>query len=183
MKKIIIGSLIGAVLLFSWQGLSWMVIGLHDKEYLYTPAQDSLLSSISNAVKEEGKYSLPNLGPGATHKEMEELGKRMEGKPWAVLTYHNTYKMDMGMQMARGFLVCLVCVWLCCSVVARQREQSFMPVFLTTLTFGIVSFLFVWYIGHIWGGTPWNVLHAELIDDLAAWGLTGIWLGWWYGRK
>lgn len=183
MKKIIIASLVGAVLLFGWQGLSWMVMGIHDKEYLYTPAQDTLLNAINNAVKEEGQYVLPNVAPGASHKEMEELGKKMEGKPWAVLTYHNSYKIDMGMQMARGFLICLVCVWLCCLVIGRQAEKSFIAVFSTALTFGIVSFLFVWYIGHNWGGTPWGVLHPELIDDLVSWGLTGVWLGWWYGRK
>jgi len=183
MKKIIIGSLVGAVLLFGWQGLSWEVLGIHDKEYLYTPAQDSLLTAISGSIKEEGQYSLPNLPAGSSQKEMEELGKKMEGKPWAVLTYHPTYKMDMTMQMLKGFLISLVCVWLCCTVIRRQSDKSFMSVFFTALTFGVVCFLFVWYIGHNFGGTPWGVLHGQLIDDLAGWGITGIWLGWWYGRK
>jgi len=183
MKKIIVGSLVGAILLFSWQGISWMVMGLHEKEYLYTPAQDSLLASISSTIKEDGQYSLPNVPPGASKEARTELNKKMEGKPWVVLTYHSTYDMNMAMQMVRGFLIGLVCVWLCCMVIGRQADQSFMPVLRTTLTFGVISFLFVWYIGHNFGGTPWSVLRPELIDDLISWGLTGIWLGWWYGRK
>ncbi len=183
MKKIIIGSLVGGILLFGWQGLSWMVMGIHDKEYLYTPAQDNLLSALSGTLTKEGQYSLPNVPPGSTQKQMEDLGKAMEGKPWATVTYHKAYKMDMVMQMIRGFLISLVCVWLCCLVIGKQGEKTFASVFTTALTFGIVSFLFVWYIGHNWGGTPWSVLKPHLIDDVVGWGLAGIWLGWWYSRK
>ena len=183
MKKLIIGALVGGVLLFGWQGLSWMVMGVHDKEYLYTPAQDSLLTAISSSIKEEGQYSLPTLPAGSSQKDREELAKKMEGKPWAVVTYHPAYKMDMSMQMLKGFLVSFLCVLLCCNLIIRQNNQSFMSVFRIAFTFGVVSFLFVWYLAHNFGGTPWTVLQGQLIDDLSGWGITGIWLGWWYSRK
>jgi hypothetical protein len=183
MKKIIIASLVGGILLFGWQGLSWMVLNLHAKAYLYTPAQDSLLSHINSSLTEEGQYVLPGMPPGASQKDAEAIWKNQEGKPWASIVYHKAFKMNMTMQMIRGFLICLVCVWLFCLVVGRIGNKSFSAVFSTALTFGIISFLFVWYIGHNWIDTPWSVLKAELIDDLAGWGLVGIWLGWWYGRK
>jgi len=183
MKKIFIGSLIGAILLFSWQSLSWTVLGIHQEALKYSPAADSLLSTISSSLKEEGQYLMPRLPDGATQKEMEEYMKKNEGKPWAIVTYHKQQKLDMVMPIIRGFFICLVCIWLCCVVIGKLANKSFYSVFSTTLTFGVISFLFVWYMGHNWMGTGWEVLKGELIDDLVGWGLAGAWLGWWYGRR
>ncbi|HMD00332.1 MAG TPA: hypothetical protein VKH37_09265, partial [Ferruginibacter sp.] len=172
---------VGAILLFGWQSLSWTVLNLHENEYKYTPAQDTIMKTLSSVLKEEGQYGMPRLAPGTSHEKMEEYGKQNEGKPWAMVIYHPEQKMDMTMQIIKGFIICLVCVWLCCLVIARG-SKSFMDAFVTALTFGVVCFLFVWYVGHNWMHTPWDVLKPELVDDLVGWGLTGIWLGWWYGR-
>ena len=80
MKKIIIGSLVGAILLFAWQSLSWMVMGIHDKAMKHTTAQDSILSAMSG-ITEEGQYMLPSLPPGSSHKDMEEYMKKMKANP------------------------------------------------------------------------------------------------------
>ena len=55
MKKIFLGSLVGAILLFGWQSLSWTVLGIHEKAMSYTPAQDSLLNTLSNTLKQEAR--------------------------------------------------------------------------------------------------------------------------------
>jgi len=126
---------------------------------------------------------MPRLPDGASHAEMEEYMKKNEGKPWAIVSYHKAHKLDMVTPIIVAFLVCLICVWICCRVIGRMANKSFFEVFLTTLSFGVVCFLFVWYMGHNWMHTGWDVLKGELIDDLVGWGLTGIWLGWWYSRK
>jgi hypothetical protein len=183
MKKIIIGSLVGAVLLFGWQTLSWMVLGIHDKAFKYTPAQDSLISVISNNLKEEGQYVMPNVPTNATQKEMEECMQKNDGKPWAVVSYHKTRNMDMTMPIILGFLICLVCIVICCLVIKRLENKSFNGILGTSLCFGIVCFLFASYMGHNWMQTSWDVLTGDLIDDLVGWTLAGTWLGWWYSRK
>lgn len=182
MKKIIIGSLVGAILLFAWQSLSWMVMGIHEKAMKHTTAQDSILNAMSG-ITEEGQYMLPSLPAGSSHKDMEEYMKKNEGKPWALVSYHKETKLDMVMPIIRAFLICLVCIWLLCLVIGRMANKTFTSVLYTSLTFGIVCFLFVSYMGHNWMYTSWEVLKGELIDDIAGWGLAGVWLGWWYGRK
>lgn len=183
MKKIIIGSFVGAILLFAWLSLSWTVMGIHNKTLKHTAAQETLLNQISSSITEEGQYLLPRLPDGASSTEMEAFAKNNEGKPWAIVSYHKSYKGDMVMPMVRGFLICLVCMWLCCLVIGKMADKRFYNGFTTALTFGIVSFLFVWYMGHNWMSIGWEVLTGELIDSIAGWGLAGIWLGWWYGRK
>lgn len=178
-----IGSLVGAVLLFGWQSLSWTVLHLHDKAYQYSPAQDTVLSVLNSAFKTEGQYMLPRLPEGASHEDMEKAGKEMEGKPWAVVTYHQAYTYDMVLPIARGFLIALICVILVCQVIKGLGKKSLGAIFVSVLTFGVVAFLFVWYNGHNWFKTPWDVLNPELLDAVVGWGLTGLWLGWWYSRK
>lgn len=183
MKKILIGSLVGAILLFGWQSVSWTVLKVHDKAYQYTPAQDSLLYVISSTLKTEGQYLLPRVPDNSSHEEMEKMSKQMEGKPWAVVTLHQAYKYDMVMPIVRGFLIALICMILVCQVIQRFGKKTFRSIFTTVLAFGLITFLYVWYNQHNWFSTPWNVLNGELLDTVAGWGLSGIWLGWWYSRK
>ncbi|MEO5783836.1 MAG: hypothetical protein ABIQ07_11215 [Ginsengibacter sp.] len=183
MKKLLIGSLVGAILLFGWQSLSWTVFHIHEKAYQYTASQDTLLSAISNTLKTEGQYMLPRTPPDAPYEDMEKLGKQMEGKPWAVVTFHSYYPYDMITPIVRGFLTAFVCVFLVCLVVMKTGRKSFNSIFTTVLTFGVICFLFVWLNAEGWFHTSWDVLKGELIDDLMGWGLTGIWLGLWYSRR
>ena len=79
MKKLI-GSLVGAILVFAWQFLSWTMLKLHEKEAKYTSGQDSVLTYLSSALKEDGIYMLPTVPPGTPESEAMEMGKKMDGK-------------------------------------------------------------------------------------------------------
>ena len=183
MKKLLVGAFVGAIILFAWQALSWTVFHIHADAYKYTPTEDSLLSAIKNNLKEEGQYMVPITPPGASHEDMQKKGLAMNGKPWAIITYHSTYKFDMVMPLVRGFLIALLCVIFVCLVIQKQQRKTKLSVLGTSLAFGIVCFLFVWYNQHNWFQTSWSILKGELIDDVASWGLCGIWLGIWYTRR
>jgi hypothetical protein len=47
MKKWLIGSLVGAILVFLWQFLSWTILPIHSGEAKYTPAEKEILTSLS----------------------------------------------------------------------------------------------------------------------------------------
>jgi len=102
MKKWLIGSVVGAILVFAWQAASWMVLGIHDSQMKYTPAQTEIMNTLSSANLEEGLYMMPSA---PTKKEQEDMMKGMEGKPWASVIYHKEFHTAMVMPMIRGFLV------------------------------------------------------------------------------
>jgi hypothetical protein len=183
MKKLIIGSLVATLLLFGWQSLSWTALHVHDDAYRYTAEQDTLLSSIRAHLPTEGQYYIPRLPDNASPEDMEKMEEQMNGKPWAVVTYHETYKAGMGSRILRGFLIGLFCSLIVCLVIQKLALKSFWNVFSTVITFALVSFFYVWYNQQIWFDVPWSVLKGEMIDIFASWGLCGIWLGWWYSRK
>lgn len=183
MKKLLIGSLVGALIIFIWQAASWMVLPIHKEAFKRTASQDALLQNITQALKEDGQYMLPMPPENYTQQQEQDFMKTLEGKPWATITYHSALKSDMVMSIIRGFLIEFLCVLIALAVVRRQANKSFGSVFWSILAFGAVSFLYVWYNGHNWMDIPWSVIKGELIDSLVSWGLCGIWLGWYIGRK
>lgn len=173
MKKWLIGSFVGAVLIFVWQFLSWTVFQLHEAEARYIPAQDSVLSYLSTQFKETGTYMLPTVPPGSSQEKAEELGKTMEGKPWVTLTYRTSYAFNMTRPMIRGFLVGFVLVFCLIYIVTRGGKPAGVNIFAASIALGLITFLWGPYTEHVWFQTPVADLKGPLIDALVAWGLPG----------
>ncbi|MFZ1784758.1 MAG: hypothetical protein WAU23_06110 [Ferruginibacter sp.] len=182
MKKMIIGAIVGGLILFAWQFLSWGLLNLHVKQQQYTPKQDSILSYLGSQFSEDGAYMLPTFAPGTSRDEMEKKMKDMEGKPWAQVVYHKSMPgmNNMFMNMGRSLLVNIFIIWLLCWLFGKINSPSFGTVFLGSLGIGIIIFLFGPYTMHIWYGS--FDLMAHFVDALVAWGATGLWLGWWLSR-
>jgi hypothetical protein len=180
MKKWLIGSLVGAIIVFAWQSASWMFLGIHDKQMKYHPAQTEIMEVLSAKTTEEGLYMLPSA---PTKKEQEEQMKTMEGKPWASIIYHKSFKNNMVMSMTRAFLVNFVLVLLLVIILTKGGLPDFMGFVTGSLGIGVFTFLSGPYTGHIWFGLPWHMIRGDIIDAIAAWGLCGLWLGWWMNRK
>lgn len=182
-KHWIIGSLVGGVIVFVWQFLSWTAIGIHNNENKYLPGQDSLLLTISSVIKEDGNYMLPTTPPGASNKEMEELGEKTNGKPWAVVTYRTAYSNDMIRPLTRGLLVDIFLVFVLIYMITRGGVPTAVRILAASVAAGLFCFLLGPYTMHNWFQTPTETLHGHLIDAFVAWGITGLWLGWWLNRK
>jgi hypothetical protein len=179
MKKYLIGSIVGGLIIFAWQGLSHMVIGVHADSMKYNSAQDNILSVLSANIKEDGAYMLPS---GATEKEKQDLMKTMNGKPAATIIYHSAAKFDFTMNLIRTFLVDIFLVISLIYMLTRGSTPIMRRVLSGSVAFGLASWLWTFYIGHIWADLPWHMIKGDLIDSIVAWGLVGLWLGWWLNR-
>jgi lipopolysaccharide export LptBFGC system permease protein LptF len=179
MKKWLIGSLVGAIIVFGWQAASWMFLGIHDKQMKYTPAQTEIMSVLSANLTEDGLYSMPSA---PTKKEQRDMVKGMEGKPWASVIYHKEFHMDMAMPMIRGFLIDIFLVISLIYVLTRGGTPISRRVFSGSVAMGLAFWLWGPYTGHVWFQLPWHMIQGDLIDALVAWSLCGLWLGWWLNR-
>lgn len=183
MKKTFIGALVGGLIIFIWQFLTWGALNLHEAQQKYTPKQDSVLAYLGTQFNEDGAYMMPTFAPGTARDKMEAEMKNMEGKPWATVVYHKSMlgMNQMYRNMIRGLLVNIFIVWVLCWLLAKIPSPSFGTVFFGTLGIGIISFLHAPYTMHIWYGS--FDLMAHFMDALIAWGVTGLWLGWWLSRR
>lgn len=180
MKKWLIGSLVGAIIVFGWQALSHTVLGLHNQDFKSTPAQTELLSTLTSTLKEDGAYMLPNA---TTSEEQQKLMETNGGKPWATVFYHNSMSTDMVRPMIRGFLVSIFLVVVLIYLLTRGGAPTNIRIIGGSVALGLAYWLNGPYTGHIWYELPWQMIKGDLIDSMASWTLCGLWLSWWLPKQ
>ena len=177
MRKILIGAVVGGVILFICQSLSFMVTNLHAKAFQYTPKQTEIMDYLNKTLTEEGSYLLPNSPETATMDEAMASMEAAKGKPWASISYHKAQDGNMTMNMVRGLIVNFIAVGLLCWILVRLNLPTFNTILLGSIFTGLIVFLnapytqFIWYESFdIW---------AYFADAIVGWGLVGVWLGYW----
>lgn len=181
MKKLVIGALVGGILVFLWQTLSWTALMLHAKEYQKAPAQDTIMNFLNSQFSETGQYMIPAVDENASSDERQKAMDAMQGKPWAVVSYHKAYNANMVTNIIRGLLVDIIAVFFVCWVLSGNTNRSFGRIFISTVLIGVAGYLFIPYSNQIWFQPPGAI--TNFVDTLLSWGLCGIWLGWWFSRK
>jgi hypothetical protein len=180
MRKLPVAALVGGIIIFIVQALSWTVLNIHYKSQAYTPKQDSIMAFLKTQDLKSGQYFMPTVAPGASMDEQTKLMNASAGKPWAVLAYHKALNTSMAMSMIKVFFVNIIIVWLLCWILVQIKEPSFITIFLACLFTGAIVYLNSPYTYHIWYQTPGQL--GYVIDHGVQWGLTGLWLGWWLRR-
>jgi hypothetical protein len=84
--------------------------------------------------------------------------------------------------MIMGFIIDLILVLLLISILVRGGLPSFVGIVTGSIAVGVFSFLWGPYMMHNWYQLPWSSIQAHLYDAVVAWGLCGLWLGWWLRR-
>ena len=184
MKRTLLGAIVGGLLIFIWQSLSFTVLDLHRPANKYTPNQDAILQSLAANLPEEGGYMLPGMPEGASKEECEKIMEQADGKPWASIQYHKSNRASsshMMMNMVRGFLSNVIMIALLLWILNRLQLKTFGTVFMSCLIVGLITFINQPYTGSIWFDffDTW----AYLLDSVASWALCGLWLGWLYNRR
>ena len=180
MKKSLIGAIVGGIIIFIWQFLSWMLINLHQPAQQYTEKQDAIMA-VLNSNLEEGGYFMPTIPESSSWEEHEKAMTESMGKPWATIQYHKALEDNMTMNMVRGLLTNIIIVWLACWIFLRIYKPTFGTILTASLFIGLIVFLNSAYTTHIWFQT--FDLMANFVDSLASWGICGLWLAWWLPRN
>ncbi len=179
MKKTIIGVIVGALILFIWQFISWAAVNLHSNTQQYTPKQTEILKYLGDNL-EEGFYYLPGSAPGTSSEEMQKQYEESNGKPWAQIYYHKALDTGMGMNLLRGMVVDILAVLLLVFLLQKMGNPSFQTIVLSSLSVGLIGYLSVTYVNSIWFQTKTLV---DLLDAVVSWGAIGLWLGFWLRRN
>ncbi|MCI0449698.1 MAG: hypothetical protein L0Y79_07930 [Chlorobi bacterium] len=184
MKKIIIGTIVAAVIYFLYQTAAWMG-GLHGTPGTYTPKGGEILNYLSQSLGEEGLYMMPMVDPSQPNYKEEEqkLHEQNIGKPWAMVFYH---KSMMGMEAGYiliGFLYSLIACLIASMIVYYGNFSSFGTRFLAAFSFGLFTLSQGVLDDMNWWSYPWSFVKAEVIDLTLGWAITSLWLAWFVKKK
>lgn len=178
MKKLLVASIVGGIIIFFWQFLSWTLLNLHRPMQQYTPNQDKIMEFLEQNL-EEGFYYLPGTPDGASQEEQQKLMESSMGKPWAQIYYHKSMDASMGMSMARGAVADILAVLLLTWMLLKMGNASFQTIFLSSVAVGLIGYIIGDYTQSVWFQVK---TIPDLIDAIVQWGLVGLWLGWWLRR-
>jgi hypothetical protein len=178
MKKMFIGALVGGLILFIWQFLSWSVLNVHGANAQYTEQQEEILGVLSEHL-EDGSYFLPGVPKGTSQEEAQRAMEEFTGKPWAQINYHSSFGNNMILNLVRGFAVDFLAVLFLCWILLKFGNLTFSNALLSSLAVGFIGYLTVNYLNSIWYQQS---TIGDLVDVVVGWGLTGSWLGWWMKR-
>lgn len=180
MRKQIIATVVGALILFIWQFLSWALVGVHQSEFRYTANQDQIMETLNQNLSEAGTYMIPGVPPGSSHEDETALMEAAAGKPWATISYHKSMNTNMGLNMIRAFVIDLVSAWFLIWILMKFANLSVMTSVQASLFVGFIAYLTIPYLNSIW--FEGNSI-GYVIDAIVQWGLVGLWSGWWLTRK
>lgn len=192
MKKILIASLVGGIILFVWHSVSWMIMPTHLDSFHYTPAQDSILNTLKNSGLTTGAYFMPGVDnrnvkafDSEYQKKNEELMKTAVGKPGATIFYLDAMPEMGAGQILNGFLYDLIAVLCACLLLslAYQSAASFLMRWWMVMLFAIFYIVEAPMSGHNWMMEPWHYTIGFIYDAFIGWGLTGLWLAGYLKRK
>ncbi|MCF8373936.1 MAG: hypothetical protein K9H64_20095 [Bacteroidales bacterium] len=171
MKKYIFFSLIGAVILFAWQFLSFAMPNFHKASSQFTVHQDEILQKFDELGLDEGMYVLGQPDPGLSQDQQSEIMDSYADKPWAVINYQKNMDMDMAIPMIRGLLVCFVIAWLLFWMFNQQKDPKLISRIYLSIAVGLIGFFFVPYSNFIWYKEP--DIFAYFFDGIVPWAILG----------
>jgi hypothetical protein len=171
MKRKLLFSLIGAIVIFAWQFISYAMPNFHKSASAYTPVQDSILQTCEKLGLAEGMYFLGQPDPSLSQAQQQAAMEKLDGRPWAVLNFHEKNTMSMAMNMTRGFLVCFVVSFLLFWLFLQQKDPTLTNRLYLSLAVGIIGFFFVPYTNFIWYKAP--DIFAHFADAIVPWLILG----------
>lgn len=187
MKKNIIAVLVATIILFVWQSLSWMALGLHDDMSKYNPQDKEVMTMISSKITEDGVYMMPGYDPSKkyTMQEHEAMMKENIGKPYALLFYHKAFPGMDPMMMVRGFLLNMIAVLMAVFLVnvAARSGAGFGAKYMVVMALPVFCIFQAPLLNWNWWQFPWQFIKGEIMDQVAGWALAGLFLARYLGPK
>ena len=169
--KITIRSILGGLVFFLYQFISFAGANFHESGQAYTEKQDTIMSFLNSLHLDNKQYAIPRPSPNATPEEYQDFATNGNGKPWAMVSYHTSKDTGMAMPMIRALLVNILAIFLLFGILDKISDFNTTKSILYTTSIGIFAFIVIPYTNHIWYQTP--DIWAYLLDAIVPYVILG----------
>jgi len=178
MARGILAALAGAVLMFIWGALTWMVLHLYPHDGFKNGEVVSASLKASNA--ETGVYWVPTP-PGTDDREspeFKEFARKLKDGPRAMVIY-NANGMDANDMtfMAKGFLALLASCFVAALMLDRAAIRNLLGRVLFCTTIGVIVALYSDGSNWAFFSFPQGWTIISMIDHVISWTLAGVAMG------
>ncbi len=176
MKKIIITSVIGGIILFMYSNIAWRVLPFHQKTITPLPDGEKAIAAMSLNSLPKGAYHYPGM-PETSSKTLEEWQKRYKKGPNINLMFIS----PKGASMSAGpfiiyFFINMICTFIVafCVSLSKEKLNSYLKKCGFVVLFGVFASLLDPITQWNWWQTPLNYELAYVFDYLVSWLLVGL---------
>lgn len=181
MKKIIIPSLIAAIVVFIWMFISWTLIPWHDID-MKTINDQALVEQMKASLSEPGIYLYPGEPEEATDTGMQKWKEQHKAGPLIHFMVYNPKgaEWDMAMPLIKSFLINFISAFIAAVLLMMTLTQN--PGFLRKSVFVMLLGLFAGFVGPFvewnWWSYPLGYTIVGVVDLCITWFLAGLVLAW-----
>jgi hypothetical protein len=171
--SLILPIVLSAVALFVASFLSWMVIQLHEKDWLKLNEEDAFMAAVRDCAIPEGSYMFPRAASAAEMKT-EAFGKKYDTGPRGVLTVLPKANMGVNLGLTFGYFLAVSAGLGLLAALAFAPGAGFGTVFGFVFVAGVLAFLAamvqhaIWFRGRITGHVVESVAYAAIAAGLFA---------------
>ena len=182
MNKLIVPSLIAAVVVFIWMFISWAVIGWHNVDIKNLPNGDALAEQMKESINEPGIYIYPGHPDGGDDTDMEEWTSKYKAGPLVnFMVYHPEGSEPMNpMNFIKSFIINFIAAFIAGVLLMMTLAQN--PSFWRRVIFVTLLGLFAGFIGPFmdwnWWSFPTGYTIVEVADFCLTWFFAGLVLAW-----
>lgn len=181
MNKIIVPSLLAAIIVFIWMFISWTVLPWHDiaLKNLDNPA---LVEQMKESMTEEGIYLYPGQPKEDTDAAVQEWMEKHEAGPVvSFMVYSPTGFNPMEpMLFVKSFVINFISAFVAAILLMMTLAQN--PGFWRRVIFVMLLGLFAAFVGPFiewnWWNFPFSYIIVAAIDLCVTWFLAGLVLAW-----
>jgi len=172
MKKIILASVLGGVVLFIWWFLSWAVLDLHGGTMRGLSNEDAVREFMKSNFPQSSVYIIPKQMGGG-----ESAMKKYKEGPIATVVYQaEGADPAMPSQMAIGFLFNVFYAWIAAWFLSRST--AFAESYLSRVTFVGMLGIFTAFFQHLtnwnWMAYPGDYTIVMIADNVVSMLLAGL---------
>jgi hypothetical protein len=171
MKRVVIGSVLAALVVFMWGFLYWNVLPFRNSATQAAPDEPALAQALA-ALPGTGTYQIPDLRANASQEAY--LGRYGEGPVALILLHKEGVNLSDPSMFINGFLHMLVTSLLIGLVLWKARLATFGARFGLVFLAGLAAAIFANLGEPIWYYQPWDWNLLQFGYDLTVWILIGL---------
>ena len=182
MNKLIVPSLITAVVVFIWMFISWMVIGWHNVDINNLPNGDVLAEQMKQSINEPGIYLYPGQPDDESDAGMKAWIEKHKAGPNVNFMVYNPAGADPmnPMLFIKSFIINFIAAFIAGVLLMMTLAQN--PSFWRRVIFVMMLGMFAAFVGPFiewnWWSYPTGYSMINAIDLCVTWFIAGLVLAW-----